>query len=81
MTLDEIKRRAVMAALARHRGHKVNTARELEISLKGLYNLLALYRRQGHVTDEWLASLYATNATASTNASTNAAEVPANVTC
>jgi hypothetical protein len=43
MTLEEIKRAAVFAALQRHRGHKPTAAAELGIALKTLYNMLDRY--------------------------------------
>lgn len=62
MTLDEAKRKAVLEALARHRGNKVKTAAELEISLKTLYNLLRRWVYERRVTQAWLDSLDSTEA-------------------
>lgn len=64
MTLDEAKRKAVLEALARRKGNKVRTADDLDISLKTLYNLLARYRREGHVTADWWASIRSSEAVA-----------------
>lgn len=60
MTLDEVKRRAVLDALARHRGNKTLAAAELGVSVKAVYNWLARWRRQGVVTRDWHDSLAGT---------------------
>lgn len=57
MTLDEVRRKAVLEALARHRGNKRRTAGELGVSLKTLYNLLNRWVTEGRVTRAWVDSL------------------------
>jgi len=47
-TLEEVEREQILAALRRHGGNKTETARELGISLRTLYNKLNAYRRQGY---------------------------------
>jgi transposase len=41
MTIEEHKRVAVVDALERHDGNKVKAAKELGVSLKTIYNILA----------------------------------------
>ena len=60
MTLEQVRRKAVLEALARHRGKKKRTADELGVSLKTLYNLLNRWVSEGHVTRDWLDSLAGT---------------------
>lgn len=67
MTLEEIKRRAVLRCLARHRGNKLRAVKELGISLKSLYNWLNRWASEGKVTRAWLDSINDTTATAATN--------------
>ncbi len=43
ITLDEIKRHAVIGALQRHGGNKMRAAKELGINVKTLYNLMRRY--------------------------------------
>jgi len=51
VTLNELKERAVVAALARHGGSKVQAAAELGVSLKTIYNVLARIRLRPSADD------------------------------
>ncbi len=46
-SMEDIERRHIMAALARHGGNRANTAAELGISLRKLYYRLAQYEGRG----------------------------------
>lgn len=61
MTLEQVRRKAVLEALGRHRGNKKRTADELGVSLKTLYNLLNRWVTEGHVTREWVDNLASMN--------------------
>jgi transposase len=72
MTLEQVRRKAVLEALARHRGNKKQTAHEMGVSLKTLYNLLNRWVSEGHVTRDWLDSLAGTRGEATTEATNTA---------
>ena len=46
MTLNQLKERAVLDALARHGGNKLAAALERGVSLKTIYNVLARIRER-----------------------------------
>jgi DNA-binding NtrC family response regulator len=52
MSLEEVERQHILAALERHRGNRNATAAELGISLRKLYYRLAQYQKQGHIKDQ-----------------------------
>ena len=47
MTLEEVERAYILAALERNGGNRTTTAHELGISLRTLYYRLEMYQRQG----------------------------------
>jgi DNA-binding NtrC family response regulator len=51
MSLEEVERQHILAALERHRGNRNATAAELGISLRKLYYRLAQYQKQGHIKE------------------------------
>jgi DNA-binding NtrC family response regulator len=51
-TLDEIERRHILDALARHDGNRARAAEELGISVRTLYYRLSAYEKQGHYSRE-----------------------------
>jgi DNA-binding NtrC family response regulator len=51
VTLDEVERQHILAALARNQGNRAATATELGISLRTLYYRLNEYQKQGHRID------------------------------
>jgi DNA-binding NtrC family response regulator len=51
-TLDEVERRHILDALARHDGNRARAAEELGISVRTLYYRLSAYEKQGHYTRE-----------------------------
>lgn len=51
VTLEEMERQHILAALARNRGNRAATAAELGISLRTLYYRLAEYEKQGFRID------------------------------
>jgi DNA-binding NtrC family response regulator len=51
MTMEEIERQHILAALARHNGNRTATAGELGISLRTLYYRLGEYQKQGFLAD------------------------------
>lgn len=50
--LADVEREHILAALARHDGHKPAAAADLGVSLRTLYNKLAQYREQGNLPGE-----------------------------
>ena len=50
-TLEELERRAILAALRRHDGHRRKAAAELGVSLRKLYYCLSRYESQGTLDD------------------------------
>ena len=50
--LADVEREHILAALARHDGHKPAAAADLGISLRTLYNKLAQYHEQGHLPED-----------------------------
>jgi DNA-binding NtrC family response regulator len=51
LSLEEVERQHILAALERHRGNRNATAAELGISLRKLYYRLAQYQKQGHIKE------------------------------
>lgn len=51
MSLEDVERQHILAALARNHGNRNATAAELGISLRKLYYRLAQYQKQGHVRE------------------------------
>ena len=51
LSLEEVERQHILAALDRNRGNRNATAAELGISLRKLYYRLAQYQKQGHVRE------------------------------
>lgn len=47
MSIEDVERRAILAALEKHNGNRSATAAELGISLRKLYYRLAQYQKQG----------------------------------
>ena|SRR5687768_13319396 len=52
LSLEEVERQHILAALDRNRGNRNATAAELGISLRKLYYRLAQYQKQGHIKDD-----------------------------
>jgi DNA-binding NtrC family response regulator len=50
LSMEDVERRTILAALEKHNGNRTATAAELGISLRKLYYRLAQYQKQGMLT-------------------------------
>jgi DNA-binding NtrC family response regulator len=50
LSMEDVERRTILAALEKHKGNRTATAAELGISLRKLYYRLAQYQKQGMLT-------------------------------
>jgi len=50
LSMEDVERRTILAALEKHKGNRTATAAELGISLRKLYYRLAQYQKQGVLT-------------------------------
>ncbi len=50
LSMEDVERRTILAALEKHKGNRTATAAELGISLRKLYYRLAQYQKLGMLT-------------------------------